>query len=119
MLSQFKQITFELHGMTDGRTPFDTVLAMLEKLNKTHQLIHLHGQNIGTYISVGTKTFCNQIEASYVLRDKYILNNDYDVNLPLNIDMPARHNIPEVILGHWNRDIKTEDEFTQITRVFY
>ena len=79
--------------------------------------MHIHGQNVGHYVSLGTQTFCNQIEVSYVRRDKYDLDEDYDVSLPLSIDMPALVHVPEVRLGHWNRKIEPHDKFTAITAV--
>ena len=118
MLSQFSQLLFEFHGVNDAGT-YKRVLEVLRKINKTHQLIHLHGQNIGQYTSVGNKTFCNQIEVSYALREKYKFIDDYDVNLPLSIDMPARKNIPEAVLGMWNRDINPDDKISSITRIFF
>lgn len=113
-LSRFSQILIEFHGLNEpkwqGRIP-----AALRKLNLTHQAVHIHGQNVGHYVSLGTQTFCNQIEVSYVRRDKYSLDDDYDVNLPLDIDMPAISYIPEVCLGRWNRKITPDDKFSAIT----
>ena len=117
-LMQFSQILFEFHGV-NSREIYPRVPEVLRKLNKTHQLVHIHGQNIGQYTSLGAKVFCNQIEVSYVLRDKYNFADKYDVRLPLSIDMPARSNIPEVMLGYWNDDIKPEDKITSITYIFF
>lgn len=104
-LSQFSQMTFELHDVIN---PSDTerVLSILRKINKTHQLVHLHANNSGNYITIGGKNFCSLFEVSYALRDKYKFSDEYDVNLPLEIDMPNVPVWPEIPLGHWNR--KTE-----------
>ena len=114
MLSRFSQILIEFHGLNEpkwqGRIP-----AALRKLNLTHQPVHIHGQNIGHYVSLGTQTFCNQIEVSYVRRGKYSFDENYDVKLPLDIDMPALLHIPEISLGRWNRKITPEDKFSAIS----
>lgn len=114
ILSQFSQILIEFH---DINAPKNTgrILPVLRKLNQTHQPVHIHGQNNGYCVSLGTHTFCNQIEVSYVRRDKYILDENYDIILPLEIDMPAHENVPEVCLGHWNRDILPDAEFSSVT----
>ena len=113
-LSRFTQILIEFHGINSPKLQ-PRIPAVLRKLNQTHVPVHIHGQNIGHYVSLGTQTFCNQIEVSYVRRDKYALDENYDVMLPLDIDMPARHNMPEACLGRWNRKINPEDDFTAIT----
>ena len=115
-LSRFSQIMLEFHGIHNPKY-MGKIPAALRKLNKTHKPVHIHGQNIGHYVSVGTQTFCRQIEVSYVRRDKYDLDDDYDVLLPLSIDMPALKNFPEIYLGHWNRKITPDDNFTSITVV--
>ena len=116
-LSQFSQITLELHGMVNPAYS-ERILNVLRKINMTHQLIHLHANNNGTYITAGGKSFCSFIEASYVLRKKYNFSGDYDVKLPLNIDMPNEKNCPEIELGFWNRDMNIDDTFTLSAKVF-
>lgn len=117
-LAKFTQILIEFHGINSPQYQ-PRIPAVLRKLNKTHAPVHIHGQNIGHYVSLGSQTFCNQIEVSYVRRNKYDLDDDYDVILPLAIDMPARPKIPEVCLGRWNRKITTEDVFTAVTAILY
>ena len=113
-LSRFTQILIEFHGINEPDLQ-PRILAALRKLNITHKPVHIHGQNIGHYVSLGEQTFCNQIEVSYVRRDKYALDDDYDVLLPLPIDMPALLHIPEARLGYWNRKIAPDDKFTALT----
>lgn len=104
-LAQFSQIVFEIHGMINPADP-ERVLRLLRKINETHQLVHLHANNVGNYVTTGGKNFPALFEVSYVLRDKYKFSEDYDVNLPLKIDMPNVTGWPEIPLGHWNS--KTE-----------
>ena len=112
-LSQFSQITFEFHGINN---PYlhESILNTLKKINKTHQLVHIHGQNCGHYISIGNKIFCDQIEVLYVLRDKYKFIDNYSVKLPINIDMPAASKRDEIKLGEWNQPAKFDDDKMKI-----
>jgi len=101
-LSQFSQMTFELHSMiTPGSS--ERVLKILQKINETHQLVHIHANNVSNYVTIGDKNFPDLLEVSYVLRDKYKFSGACDVNLPLAIDMPNIMRWPEIPLGHWNR----------------
>ena len=115
MLSQFRQITFELHGLMNGKMPFEQVLGMLRKLNETHQLIHLHPCNYNmSYVEWGNKRWFNVIEASYASREAYSFEGDYDVVLPLKIDRPCSDGWPEPALGHWNDPIEYGDMMTSV-----
>ena len=69
-LGKFRQIVIEFHGINDPKN-VDRIPRALRKLNATHQLVHLHGQTHGYYVSLGEKIFCNQLEASYVRKDSY------------------------------------------------
>ena len=94
-------MTFEFHGIP-GHTNPELVLEVFRKLNRTHQLVHIHANNNGHYISFGHKKFCDLFEFTYVLRSKYSFIDDYDVNLPLSIDDVNVPSLPEIILGRWN-----------------
>ena len=113
ILEQFSQITLEFHGMNlpENVTRIPTAL---RKLNETHELIHLHGQNWGFYVINNGKTYCNQVEATYVRRGKYKVTRDYDVDLPLDIDMQAITYLPDVSLGHWNRKAQFDSSSSTI-----
>ena len=97
----------------------ERLLNGLRKLNNTHQLVHLHANNLSCYITAGGKTFCNDLEASYVLRSKYKFVPDYDVNLPLELDTPNEPEYPELELGHWNRKTEIGDKFSFSPGVFF
>ena len=112
-LNRFSQILFEFHGMNDPKL-CDRIPNVLRKLNQTHQLIHLHAQNTGCYVCTGGKTFCNQIEVSYVRRDRYVFIDDYDVNLPIDIDMPASWCADDAELGRWNDEYEDDKSISII-----
>lgn len=115
-LSQFRQIILEFHGVNNPGL-CDRLPNILRKINTTHQLIHIHGQNSSYYMKIGDKTFCNLIEVTYARRDRYKFVDDYDVELPLNIDAPGRPYFPEVELGHWNRAITGGEKYKSLFAV--
>ena len=110
-LSQFSQMTFEFHEITNHPNP-ELVLSVFRKINQTHQLVHVHANNHGNYISFGHKKFCNFLELSYVLRSKYSFSENYDVNLPLNIDEANNSLLPEIDLGRWNEYVEIDERVT-------
>lgn len=114
-LAQFSQMTFEIHGITNP-IHAEHALKVLRKINATHQLIHLHANNFGDYVSAGGKNFCTLFEVSYVLRDKYKFSSSYDPCLPLEIDMPNLTRYPEIRLGFWNREPEFDGHMFCTTR---
>jgi hypothetical protein len=66
-LQKFKQITMEFHGISDnnwGTTSLDKVKCF-EKLNKTHYIIHAHGNNGDTI----TDNIPDVIELTFLRKD--------------------------------------------------
>lgn len=55
-LAQFSQMTFEFHNITKHDKP-ELVLEAFMKINRTHQLIHIHANNFAGYIAFGDKKF--------------------------------------------------------------
>ena len=117
VLSQFSQMTFEFHEILSSPDP-ELVLSVFSKINRTHQLIHMHANNNGAYISFGDKIFCDSPELTYVLRSKYSFSEQYDVNLPLSIDEANFPTLPEVNFGRWNDDAEIGERFTVYLKAF-
>lgn len=103
-LKQFDQIVFEMHNLVRPACG-DRALKLLEKLNKTHQLIHLHGNNSGYLLTVGDTIFPDVIETSYVNKNNYNTIDDDYVVLPSPLDMPNDMGRPDVPLGLWNTPV--------------
>jgi hypothetical protein len=63
-LRKFKQIVMEVHGITnDGfNCPLDDKIKCLEKLSRTHYLVHAHGNNH----SIVVNNIPNVMELTYV-----------------------------------------------------
>ena len=115
-LSQFSQMTFEFHGIPNHAEP-ELVLSVFRKINQTHQLVHLHANNCGQYISFMGKKFCSLFEMTFALRSQYTFIEDYDVCLPLNIDSVNIPSSPEIELGRWNEHVDIGDRVTVSLRV--
>ena len=110
-LSQFSQMTFEFHGIPSHSDP-ELVLSVFRKINRTHQLVHLHANNNGNYISFGHKKFCSLFEMTFALRSQYTFTEDYDVSLPIRIDSVNIPTLPEIELGRWNEHVDIGDRVT-------
>jgi len=94
-LSKFKQIVIEVHGVNNDSwgVPYSLKAECLEKLTKTHYLVHAHGNNArGT-----THYIPNVFELTYIRKDYFadspVLNT---TPLPiLNLDYPNNINRPD------------------------
>ena len=100
-LRKFDQIVFEFHNLIQAGNSKRNI-KLLSKLNKTHQLVHIHGNNCGYVIRIGNSVFPDVFEATYVLKDKYNFEEDCDISLPLPLDIPNDKGRPDIILGKWN-----------------
>lgn len=68
-LKRFKQIVIEFHGITDNgwNTNYNDKIRCLEKLSKTHYIIHAHGNNHGPVMN----KIPDVIELTYVNKDYF------------------------------------------------
>jgi hypothetical protein len=87
-LTHFKQIVIEFHGVNDDSwgTINPAKVICLEKLNKTHYLIHAHGNNHGPI----TNNIPDTLELTYINKNYFesepLLNT---ISLPINgLDFP-------------------------------
>lgn len=98
LLNCFSQMTFELHAMT-YRTKRKTI-AVLKKINKTHQAIWIHANNYGGVDNAGNISIPDLLEITYVNRNQYkFIPTVY--NCPLDIDEPNRKGEPDIVLKDW------------------
>ena len=102
IILKFQQIVLELHG-ANNLSQFDKVLRVLSKLSSTHNVIHVHANNVQDYEN-------SKEDLPYFLEVTWLLKGENDkvevaedVELPLSID---NRNIPEkkeIELGKWNK----------------
>ena len=96
VLIKFDQIVMELHHITDCDMT-DTIIDALEKLNRNHRLIHIHGNNYSTIRYLNNKAISDSIEVTYVLADAYEFE-ECESNKKIYIDKPNDKERLEVII---------------------
>ena len=99
-LNLFDQIIIEFHRMLNCKSG-EKNLEFLKKLNETHQLIHLHGNNCGLTMLIGETFLADTVEATYVNREHYNFTES-EIILPIALDKPNDPTRNDVILGKWN-----------------
>lgn len=107
-LRQFSQIVIEYHGLLSANSNVadKKIFPALRKINNTHNLIHLHDNNMGTYVEWGNKVFPDVLEATYVSKEKAMtLEADKDIVLPHRLDEPNDPNRQDIVLGRWNEPL--------------
>lgn len=100
ILKHFSQIVFEFHGLTDMKNE-GIIRTAMEKLNRTHQLVHLHANNFGTYRLLGGAVLPELLEGTYLLRDEYeFAGKPQDVSTEQDeINCPY---LADICLGNWD-----------------
>lgn len=98
-LPSFRQIVLEVHGITRGNdqwgAPNATKLECLEKLQGTHVLVHVHGNNFGTLCD----GIPDVIELTYVRRDVLPNPSRQRTSFPIpGLDYPNNPNQPDFVL---------------------
>lgn len=100
-LKKFKQIVIEFHGITDDNwnTNYNDKIRCLEKLSKTHYIIHAHGNNHGHVVN----KIPDVIELTYVNKD-YFQTIPEKNRLPLpnpNLDYANATCLPDIDLNFY------------------
>lgn len=100
-LNKFKQIVIEFHGITnDGwKCNYSDKVKCLEKLSKTHYLVHAHGNNHGP-VANGIP---DVIELTYVNKNYFTSTPELNKTpLPIpNLDFPNNWGGKEISLNHY------------------
>ena len=99
-LEKFDQIIMELHGLCELNA-LGNKIRCLEKINETHQLIHIHPNNNGQILYLGGKAYCNLMEVTYVNKNRYMFCDTRET-LPHVLDFPCLPFVKEIGLGDWN-----------------
>ena len=106
ILSKFDQMVFEFHFMTQPKdiNLMNATLACLNKINKTHSLVHLHANNCGSTLILDDKIlFPDVLELTYVKTSNYELVDDENICLPIALDQSNNGVTQDIPLGFWNR----------------
>lgn len=101
ILMKFDQIVMELHGMLDLSLK-DKIKYGLWAVNRTHQLVHVHGNNVGNVLVLDDDfVLPDLIEVTYVRRDMYKLIPSKRF-FPTSLDVRSVPIFPEISLGYWD-----------------
>lgn len=91
-VSHFSQILVEMHKMftrnyTDpaNREHMERRRAVLEKIDRTHQLVHLHANNYGSFGIIGGVAMPDVLEMTYVRRTDHMLDPCH-LSFPTDVD---------------------------------
>ena len=95
LLTCFRQIVFELHGVTN--TENDKVMLMLRKLKGTHTPVWLHANNYCPAEVAGDFVFASSMEVLYLNNSCYEFAEG-DVKFPWELDMPNNPEDQEIVL---------------------
>ncbi|MBE8951134.1 MAG: FkbM family methyltransferase [Quinella sp. 3Q1] len=104
-LNQFDQILFEFHDLVrpKDQSVMNATLACISKINRTHSLVHLHGNSCDVSLILDDKIlFPDALELTYVKTSNYELVDDENIYLPISLDRPC-NNYNEIPLGYWNK----------------
>ncbi len=105
VIGQFTQILLELHGLntSSSEEKVSKILAVLNKINKTHQSIHVHANGQTPVDYLGELTLPNDLEVTYIRRidyaDKFIPNAR---KFPTSIDQSTSRYLPDIPLGRFS-----------------
>ncbi len=100
VLAQFSQIVLEIHWLEylDQTFHFRRFVDGLSKLNRTHQVVHVHANNSGDVVFAGGVLLPNTFELTYVRRADHMFSTCSKL-FPTELDMPCNHDAPDIFLG--------------------
>lgn len=101
ILKHFKQIILELHNLNNTKIE-NNIVNGLTNLNKTHQAVHIHGNNNSSGFFIGGLVMPNSLEVTYLNREIYDFTYS-DKVFPTELDQPNNPAWPDIILGEWVR----------------
>ena len=105
-LSQFDQLLFEFHDKIRPKdmSVMNATLACIKKITRTHSLVHLHANNLGSFLILDHKILIPEtLELTYVKTSNYELVDDENIFLPTPFDRPNNGGGQDIPLGYWNK----------------
>lgn len=104
IIENFVQITLEFHSLFEWNKQ-EKILTALTKLNRTHQVIWVHGNNAGDVYAANGLVLPELIEATFASRKKYKFYSYDTYNIPSCLDMPNLPNRQEIKMGDFSKFI--------------
>jgi len=107
VIEQFSQIVIEFHGLSPKKSKeeLSRLFMVLEKINKSHQSIHVHANGHTPLSWLGEWALPELLEVTYVRRKDYekrFIQNTR--TFPTNIDQPTFPWLPDVPLGKFSAE---------------
>lgn len=102
IMSQFKQIVVEFHGVNDvfNDAKFNTVCYVLDKLNETHQVVHVHCNNYGSFDIIGGVPMPNTYEVTYLIKEGNTFKHNTQAFTIKDLDRPNNPSKADYYLGN-------------------
>ena len=101
ILDQFDQILIEFHNINEPKKR-QKILSVLRKLNSSHAVIHVHGNNYGRVVYCDDLIMPDLLEITYVNRKRYKLSKKKESSIPSPIDFPNRKEAIDIWIPSWN-----------------
>ena len=105
-MRKFEQIVFEFHDLTSPKTfaAMERIINLIDKINVTHTLVHLHGNNNKHFINIENIGIVPDVlELSYLRTEHHKFHDDREIFLPSRLDIPNDQSMPDIPLGYWNK----------------
>ncbi len=116
-ISQFSQIIVEMHHIIIDEQYAKRWMDVLRKINKTHQVIHIHANNFGpSTILKGLRLLPTTFEVSYVRRSDQSFSPCYD-EFPGVLDEPNCDLYPDIYLGYFNNPGSSKRVWSKFARM--
>ena len=100
VLKKFSQIAIELHWICNrikNKEQYNQMIIALDNLNKTHQVIHVHGNNYSRCELIGGVPVCQALEVTYIRKGKYEFLNQKSEEAH-RLDLPCYPKLPDYTL---------------------
>ena len=113
IIDQFCQIVIEFHGLVAAaydHKALVTVANVLEKINETHQSVHVHANGSTIPLLIGGLVLSDVMEVTYLRRSggkhKFVPNTR---QFPTELDQPTYQGGYDVYLGRFDGDAQTNE----------
>jgi hypothetical protein len=108
VMQKFQQIVIEFHGLTGAvynPNSFREVISVLEKINLTHQSVHVHGNCACITVAIRRLILPDLLEVTYVRRSDFSQRLVPNQRVfPTDIDQPTFAESPDIHLGRFQGD---------------
>ncbi len=101
-LTRFSQIVTELHFIAQPDME-STICFVLEKLNATHQAVHIHANNNASFLFHRGKILPMTLEVTYIRKDRCQFKESTRF-FPTELDMPNCPAAPDISIGYWGKE---------------